>query len=85
MNQELNEKIDIIGDIHGHYQQLIRILEKMGYSLNQNKLYHPENRKLGFVGDFINRGPQSYEVLCLVRSLCESGDAMAVLGNHEFR
>ena len=85
MNQELNEKIDIIGDIHGHYLQLFRILEKMGYSLNQNKLYHPENRKLGFVGDFINRGPQSYEVLCLVRSLCESGDAMAVLGNHEFR
>ena len=79
------EKIDIIGDIHGHYQQLIRLTEKMGYSVSLKKLYHPENRKLGFVGDFINRGPQSVEVLTLVKSLCESGDAIAVLGNHEFK
>ena len=79
------EKIDIIGDIHGHYQQLIRLTEKMGYSVSPKKLHHPENRKLGFVGDFINRGPQSVEVLTLVKSLCESGDAIAVLGNHEFR
>ena len=79
------EKIDIIGDIHGHYQQLIRLTEKMGYSMSQKKMHHPENRKLGFVGDFINRGPQSVEVLTLVKSLCESGDAIAVLGNHEFR
>jgi len=79
------EKIDIIGDVHGHYQQLIRLTEKMGYSVSPKKLHHPENRKLGFVGDFINRGPQSVEVLTLVKSLCESGDAIAVLGNHEFR
>ncbi|MAH25581.1 MAG: hypothetical protein CMI19_01290 [Opitutae bacterium] len=79
------EKIDIIGDVHGHYQQLIRLTEKMGYSVGRKKLHHPENRKLGFVGDFINRGPQSVEVLTLVKSLCESGDAIAVLGNHEFR
>jgi hypothetical protein len=57
----------------------------MGYSMSSKKLHHPENRKLGFVGDFINRGPQSVEVLTLVKSLCESGDAIAVLGNHEFR
>jgi predicted MPP superfamily phosphohydrolase len=79
------EKIDIIGDVHGHYQQLIRLTEKMGYSVGSKKLHHPESRKLGFVGDFINRGPQSVEVLTLVKSLCESGDAIAVLGNHEFR
>ena len=79
------EKIDIIGDVHGHYQQLIRLTEKMGYSVSPKKLHHPENRKLCFVGDFINRGPQSVEVLTLVKSLCESGDAIAVLGNHEFR
>ena len=48
-------------------------------------MIHPENRKLGFVGDFINRGPQSVEVLNLVKSLHEEGTAVAVLGNHEFR
>lgn len=77
--------IDLIGDIHGHYQELQKILKILGYSYLKDELSHPENRKIGFVGDFINRGPQSVEVLTLVKSLCESGKAITVLGNHEFR
>lgn len=77
--------IDLIGDIHGHYIELQKILKILGYSYKKDEINHPENRKLGFVGDFINRGPQSVEVLTLVKSLCESGKAVAVLGNHEFR
>ena len=77
--------IDLIGDIHGHYIELQKILKILGYSCKKDEINHPENRKLGFVGDFINRGPQSVEVLTLVKSLCESGKAVAVLGNHEFR
>ena len=78
------QKIDLIGDIHGHYLELRLLLEKLGYSLQGKNLAHPDNRKLAFVGDFINRGPQSIEVLKLVRSLHQSGDAFVVLGNHEF-
>ena len=78
------QKIDLIGDIHGHYLELRLLLEKLGYSLQGLNLAHPDNRKLAFVGDFINRGPQSIEVLKLVRSLHQSGDAFVVLGNHEF-
>ena len=67
------EKIDIIGDVHGHYQQLITLTEKMGYSVG------PKNciiRKINLAcRRFYNRGPQSVEVLTLVKSLCESGDA----------
>ena len=85
MNKASFDKIDIIGDIHGHYAELCKLLEKLGYLFEGNKLIHPENRKLGFVGDFINRGPQSVEVLNLVKSLHEEGTAVAVLGNHEFR
>ena len=85
MNQVIQEKIDIIGDIHGHYAELCKLLEKLGYQFQENRLFHPENRILGFVGDFINRGPQSVEVLSLVKSLHEEGKAVAVLGNHEFR
>ena len=85
MKQFLPEKIDIIGDIHGHYAELRKLLDNLGYSFKENSLFHQENRKLGFVGDFINRGPQSVEVLDLVKSLHEEGTAVAVLGNHEFR
>ena len=79
------QKIDLIGDIHGHYLELRLMLEKFGYSFQGLNLAHPENRKLAFVGDFINRGPQSVEVLKLVKSLQESGEAFVVLGNHEFK
>ena len=85
MFKSFQKEIDLIGDIHGHYDELRRLLEKMCYSFQQNGLNHLENRKIGFLGDFINRGPYSVKVLSLVKSLCESGDAVAVLGNHEFR
>ena len=85
MNNVIQEKIDIIGDFHGHYAELCKLLEKLGYQFQENRLFHPENRILGFVGDFINRGPQSVEVLSLVKFLHEEGKAVAVLGNHEFR
>ena len=85
MSQPLQENIDIIGDIHGHHEELCKLLETLGYLFEGNKLFHPENRRIGFVGDFINRGPQSHEVLKLVKSLHEEGMAVAVLGNHEFR
>jgi hypothetical protein len=84
MFKSFQNEIDLIGDVHGHYDELRRLLEKMGYSLQQNGLNHRENRKVGFLGDFINRGPNPVKVLSLVKSLCESGDAVAVLGNHEF-
>jgi len=85
MNKGTTQKIDIIGDIHGHYLELRLLLEKFGYIIQGLNFESPENRKLAFVGDFINRGPQSVEVLKLVKSLQESGDAIVVLGNHEFK
>jgi Calcineurin-like phosphoesterase len=44
---------------------------------------HPERRVI-FVGDFIDRGPEQREVLRIAHSMCEAGSASAVLGNHEF-
>ena len=80
-----NKNIDLIGDIHGHHTQLIKLLQKLGYTTDGSIIAHPQDRKLAFVGDFINRGPYSEKVLELVKSLCEQGQATAVLGNHEFR
>jgi hypothetical protein len=73
---------DIIGDVHGHADQLINLLKKLDYQLTDGYYSHP-TRKAVFVGDIINRGPKIREALNLVRKMVENGSAFAVLGNHE--
>ena len=73
---------DIIGDIHGHADALELLLAKLGYS-EQNGHYAQPERKVIFVGDFIDRGPKILRVLQIARSMVEAGTALAVLGNHE--
>lgn len=74
---------DIIGDIHGHYDLLIRMLDKLGYQNSGESYLHPGGRKVIFTGDFINRGPKIRKTVNLIRKMVESGDALTVLGNHE--
>lgn len=73
---------DIIGDVHGHADQLKNLLSKMGYLIENDSFSHP-TRKAIFVGDFINRGPKIRESLILIRKMVEKGSAFAILGNHE--
>ena len=73
---------DIIGDIHGHADQLKSLLKKLGYQQKDGSFTH-ETRKAVFVGDMVNRGPKIRETLILVRNMVESGAAFAILGNHE--
>jgi hypothetical protein len=76
--------IDFIGDIHGHADELIELLEgQLGYSL-QNGYYQHPTRKVFFVGDFIDRGPQIKQVLEIVRPMIDNGAAYTTIGNHEF-
>lgn len=72
---------DIIGDIHGYADALRRLLIKMGYTELQGVFRH-DSRKIIFVGDFVDRGPQQIEVLRIARKMWEAGAASAVLGNH---
>ena len=74
---------DLIGDIHGHATELKQLLEKLGYTLEEGGYHHPE-REVIFLGDFIDRGTEILEVLQLVRPMIDSGEAKAVMGNHEF-
>ena len=78
---------DIIGDVHGCYEELCQLLEKLGYSVNRNKFFAipPAGRTAIFVGDFADRGPQSLAVLQLAMNMKAKGHALCVMGNHDFR
>jgi hypothetical protein len=73
---------DLIGDIHGHADELERLLQKLGYQQVNAVYRHPE-RQVIFLGDFIDRGPKIRETLSIVRPMVEQGHALAVMGNHE--
>jgi hypothetical protein len=75
-------KFDIIGDIHGRFQTLERLLRKLGYASDGGVWKHEERRVL-FLGDYIDRGSQPRETLHLVRGMVDAGHAVAIMGNHE--
>jgi len=75
--------IDLIGDIHGHADKLEELLLKLGYAKNNGVYSHPD-RKVLFVGDYIDRGPKIRETLEIVKSMVYSENAIALMGNHEY-
>lgn len=74
---------DIIGDIHGHADELEALLHKLNYRKLAGTWGHPE-RTAVFVGDLIDRGPKQLEVVDIVRRMVDEGHALATMGNHEF-
>ena len=74
------ECYDVIGDLHGCTPSLRNLADLLGYDAHYS---HPEGRKLAFVGDIADRGPDSVGALRLILQLVESGKAWTVLGNHD--
>ena len=72
--------LDIVGDVHGELDALRELLGLLGYGADGT---HADGRRLVFVGDLVDRGPDSPGVVALVRGLVETGRAQVVLGNHE--
>ncbi|MGW6206248.1 polynucleotide kinase-phosphatase [Streptomyces sp. NPDC055089] len=77
--RHLTGPFDIIGDIHGCSSELETLLGKLGYVDGA----HPEGRTAVFVGDLVDRGPDSPGVLRRVMSMVSDGNALCVPGNHE--
>ena len=73
---------DIIGDVHGCYDELLHLLDSLGYSLNSGIPTHPTNRQLVFVGDGMDRGPSSLKVLDLLFAMQDQGKLIYSPGNH---
>ncbi|MEE2972888.1 MAG: metallophosphoesterase [Planctomycetota bacterium] len=75
--------LDLIGDIHGHADVLDRLLEALGYRNLDGVPHHPTRTAI-FLGDYIDRGPNIRRTLERVRDMVDRGDAIALMGNHEY-
>jgi polynucleotide kinase-phosphatase len=81
---------DIIGDIHGCYDELAALLTSLGYASSPStesipSFIPPAGRKAVFLGDFVDRGPNSPAVLRLAMQMVAAGHAFAVPGNHDIK
>ncbi|MDG5789122.1 bis(5'-nucleosyl)-tetraphosphatase PrpE [Evansella sp. AB-P1] len=73
---------DIMGDIHGCYEEMIRLIKKLGYHIHDKQISHPDNRKLVFLGDLTDRGPNSLSVITSVCNWIKKESALYCPGNH---
>lgn len=91
LNDKRTERgpFDVIGDIHGCRAELVELLGQLGYVLtydddgNAVGARHPEGRRVVFVGDLVDRGPDTPGVLRLAMGMVASGNALCITGNHE--
>lgn len=84
---------DIIGDVHGCVNELIGLMSKLGYTIEitgsgrDRRVVSrtPPGRRAIFVGDLVDRGPASPDVLRIVMHMVAQGQALAVPGNHDVK
>ena len=91
--RQIGGPFDIIGDVHGCADELETLLAKLGYLvswLGDGKerdctVVPPQGRRAIFIGDLVDRGPRTPDVLRLVRAMVRAGSALCVPGNHDVK
>ncbi|MDR1657391.1 MAG: polynucleotide kinase-phosphatase [Deltaproteobacteria bacterium] len=78
---------DVIGDVHGCWAELTKLLSKLGYRVDAENFTAepPLGRKIVFLGDLVDRGPEVVKVLKLVMNMAAAEKALCVPGNHEVK
>lgn len=90
-NNKKNETgpFDIIGDVHGCLTEALELLGVLGYNVTAENgrfaISHPQGRKVVFVGDLVDRGPDSPGVVRLVNDAIAAGAGFCVAGNHDVK
>jgi protein phosphatase len=85
--KRLRGPFDLIGDVHGCFDELVTMLATLGWQLNadQTDAVHPDGRTAVFLGDLVDRGPATPAVLRLAMNMVGSGAALCIPGNHEHK
>ncbi|MFB9995086.1 polynucleotide kinase-phosphatase [Deinococcus oregonensis] len=81
--RDLTGPFDFIGDVHGCLPELRELLTRLGYVPHGESYTHPQGRTAVFVGDLVDRGPDSVGVLRVVMGMVRAGAALCVPGNHD--
>lgn len=86
--REIHGPFDVIGDVHGCASELRTLLTELGWTIESDGntavgAWHPQGRQAVFVGDLVDRGPDTPGVLRLVMGMVAAGTALCVSGNHE--
>lgn len=82
---------DIVGDVHGCYDELAELLSSLGYRLEEPRrglgwrASHAAGRRAIFLGDLVDRGPAIGAVLRLAMNMVQAGSALCVPGNHDMK
>jgi len=77
---------DIVGDVHGCYDELIQLLVHLRYEKTSGGFYKPpEGRKAVFLGDLVDRGPKIPDTVWLVMEMVKAGYALCIPGNHDIK
>ncbi len=77
---------DIIGDVHGCYDELLALLTSLGYQADDHAgARHPDGRRAIFLGDLVDRGPRVVDVVNLAQRMVAAGQAFCVPGNHDIK
>ncbi len=78
---------DIFGDVHGCFDELVLLLRRLGYGVDEETLHvdPPPSRKAIFLGDLVDRGPKIPQVLKLVMDMVAAGTALCIPGNHDVK
>jgi protein phosphatase len=87
--REEHGPFDIVGDIHGCFDELQELLTNLGYRIEQDgrdfRVTPPDGRKAVFLGDLVDRGPRVTDVLRLVMGMVRENTGICVPGNHDIK
>lgn len=87
--RDVHGPFDIVGDVHGCLDELLELMIALGYQVERQdaafSVTPPDGRKLVFVGDLVDRGPATPDVLRLAMTMVDAGQAFCVPGNHDIK
>lgn len=81
----MSERYDIIGDVHGCWEELSELMDKLGHQWDRSGATHKPvgDRRIVFLGDIADRGHYSLACYAYAKLMVEAGYALWVMGNHD--